>query len=397
MKKKNPRWGVGPKFAVISIIYGVIIFGSDILFFHTNIYEIVPFSIHLKLVIVGVVFILTGGIILFTAVRKIGKCLTEGILCRYGVYSFTRHPIYAAWILFIIPGTVIITGYLLGFSIPVFMYLLFKTLISEEERCLKTEFREKYLYYKKDVPQLFPRVTTLVQELFIRFTSSKPFTGGWSPLDTGKITPNIWAVRDKGANIFIYSDGEDTICIDAGYRYTDIENEFNKIGIDPDSITHLFLTHGDPDHAGGVDFFCESDRFKNAEIFVGKEEKSLLEKKERRLHFFYNYGSIFRDYTLLEDGDAVEIGKIKVEAVATPGHTTGHMSYLVDGKYLFCGDAVSLKKGKTEKKAWINNRFNMDAEAQKKSLDKLSELDGVRFLFTSHTGYTSYKYQIFRR
>jgi len=41
----------------------------------------------------------------------------------------------------------------------------------------------------------------------------------------------------------------------------------------------------------------------------------------------------------LKDGDAIEVGKLKLKVSHTPGHTPGSLSFLV-GKYLISGDTI---------------------------------------------------------
>ena len=47
-------------------------------------------------------------------------------------------------------------------------------------------------------------------------------------------------------------------------------------------------------------------------------------------------------FSALEDGDAVEVGSVTLEAVWTPGHTPESTSYLLDGRALFTGDTLFL-------------------------------------------------------
>lgn len=42
----------------------------------------------------------------------------------------------------------------------------------------------------------------------------------------------------------------------------------------------------------------------------------------------------------IQDGELLELGDIKIEAIATPGHTDSHMAYLVNQTYLLTGDAL---------------------------------------------------------
>ena len=43
---------------------------------------------------------------------------------------------------------------------------------------------------------------------------------------------------------------------------------------------------------------------------------------------------------LLKDGEVLHIGDIKIECFLVPGHTWGHMVYLIDDEYLFTGDTI---------------------------------------------------------
>ena len=99
--KQMTRWGVGPKFAVISIIYSAIVFiVQNKIFpeFRSVIYSsIINF-------IIGIVLIIIGLIILIIPSLTIDKYFFAGKLCKKGVYAYLRHPIYASWISFIIPG-----------------------------------------------------------------------------------------------------------------------------------------------------------------------------------------------------------------------------------------------------------------------------------------------------
>ena len=64
---------------------------------------------------------------------------------------------YGSWILYTVPGMVIISGYLPGLTVPLFMYIIFKILIRKEERYLEERFGEDYRKYKERVGLLFPK------------------------------------------------------------------------------------------------------------------------------------------------------------------------------------------------------------------------------------------------
>jgi glyoxylase-like metal-dependent hydrolase (beta-lactamase superfamily II) len=45
----------------------------------------------------------------------------------------------------------------------------------------------------------------------------------------------------------------------------------------------------------------------------------------------------------LRDGEVWSVGEVKIEAIATPGHTDSHLAYLVNGTHLLTGDALFIR------------------------------------------------------
>lgn len=196
---------------------------------------------------------------------------------------------------------------------------------------------------------------------------------------TGKITNNIFAVNAIMVNMFIVKYGEDTICIDTGMGSNNIKRGLKKLDIDPDAISHVFLTHSDYDHTGCIDLFM------NADIFLSRKEEQMITGKTRRSGGRYN-SPINRKYTLLDEGESVQIGNISVKGIETPGHTPGSMSYLVNGEYLFVGDTLALIGNKAHN---FPSFINMDTSTERESITKLSGLRDIKMMFTAHSGYTS--------
>ena len=106
---------------------------------------------------IGALLTATGIVMLALSAKRVSKAFREGKLATDGVYSVSRNPLYAAWIFFIIPGLVVISGRVVLLLIPAFMYALFKLLIKEEDGYLEQKFGEEYLRYKKEVNEIFPR------------------------------------------------------------------------------------------------------------------------------------------------------------------------------------------------------------------------------------------------
>ena len=149
------RWGVGPKFTIISLTYTAIVFAMQNMVFSEYRFVIYSTSINIML---GILLIVIGLIIFLIPALTIDKYLHEGRLYKKGMYAYLRHPIYASWISFIVPGIVILRGSPLGITIPIFMYLVFRALIPIEEKYLIGKFGHEYIEYKSKVWAVFPKL-----------------------------------------------------------------------------------------------------------------------------------------------------------------------------------------------------------------------------------------------
>ena len=165
----------------------------------------------------------------------------------------------------------------------------------------------------------------------------------FKPLNTGRIDERVACVREWVANIFFYTKNGVTIMIDAGYNYARLQEKMQWLDIDPASIQHILITHQDTDHVGALEE--DSERlFQNATVYIGEIENRYLTGETRRkvIHGLYKLPLVKMDNrkVLLRDGEIFTIGDIKIECILVPGHTWGHMVYLIDDEYLFTGDTI---------------------------------------------------------
>ena len=165
----------------------------------------------------------------------------------------------------------------------------------------------------------------------------------FKPLNTGRIDEHVACVREWVANIFFYTRDGVTIMIDAGYNYERLKEKMGWLDIDPASIRHILITHQDTDHVGAVE--ADSDGlFQDAKLYIGEIENRYLTGDVRRKVIFGMYKlpmvTINNEKVLLKDGEVLYINDIKIEAFLVPGHTWGHIDYLIDDKYLFTGDTI---------------------------------------------------------
>ena len=214
----------------------------------------------------------------------------------------------------------------------------------------------------------------------------------FKPLHTGWIDEHVACVREWVANIFFYRKGDTVLMIDAGYNYDRLEEKMGWLGIDPRSIRDILVTHQDTDHVGAV----EADSpglFRKAKLYVGEIENRYLTGEVRRKVIYHLYKlpqvTIPNEKRLVKDGEKLDIGGVSVECFLVPGHTWGHMVYLIDEKYLFTGDTIWL--GADGGYSFIsalaeNNKLAVQSLA---ALEKKLQSRGIRPMFiTGHTGWT---------
>ena len=229
---------------------------------------------------------------------------------------------------------------------------------------------------------------------FQRKAMSRMYRGKeiFKPLNTGWIDKNVACVREWVANIFFYCKDHAVIMIDAGYNYDRLAEKMDWLGIDPQSVQHILITHQDTDHVGAV----EADSpglFQNAALYIGEVENRYLTGEVRRKVIYHLYKlpqvTINNKKVLLQDGEVINIDGIKIECFLVPGHTWGHMVYLVDDRYLFTGDTIWF--GADGGYSFIS-ALAEDNELAMRSLtaleEKLRGRDLHPLFITGHTGWT---------
>ena len=214
----------------------------------------------------------------------------------------------------------------------------------------------------------------------------------FKPLNTGFIDERVSCIREYVANIYFYTKDGQTIMIDAGYNYDRLVEKMQWLDISPKDIKDILITHQDTDHVGAIEK-GSNELFKEATIYIGRIENEYLEGKRTRKVFWGLHKlpkvQIDNKKVLIEDGQVFYIGNIKIEAILVPGHTWGHLVYLIDDAYLFTGDTIWF--GADGGYAFLNNLAE-DRKLQVKSLKRLEEIIREKNLklkiITGHTGWT---------
>lgn len=220
-----------------------------------------------------------------------------------------------------------------------------------------------------------------------------------NPAETGKYDFGISCIRQHDVNIWFYSKNGTTIAVDSGHlNFSDTVKAFKSIGVEPDNIKYVFITHADVDHCGGIDV-CGTNIFPKAQVYIGKDEKAYLNGTTHRITKLdvklKNCVKLADGYYAVNDNETFDIDGIKIRAIHTPGHTLGHTCYIFDEKVLFTGDCLAVNDNGGYS---FFDFFTQYPELNKKSLQKLKIIVNefpIEYVCTGHSGIRKYSESIF--
>jgi len=200
-----------------------------------------------------------------------------------------------------------------------------------------------------------------------------------TPAETGQLLDSVYTIKDSFVNLYFIKSGKEYIAIDGGNSIDGVKEGLVKLQIFPDNVVAVLLTHTDGDHMKAISLFPK------ASIYISKQEEQMINGKKSRFVIFKNT-LLGRPYNVLDDNQIISLSNLKIQGILVPGHTPGSMSYLINNKYLFTGDALSLQDGKI---GGFNKFFNMDTRTAFESMGKLTNLQNVECIFTAHHGFTN--------
>jgi glyoxylase-like metal-dependent hydrolase (beta-lactamase superfamily II) len=159
-------------------------------------------------------------------------------------------------------------------------------------------------------------------------------------------TDNLFRLTRYGMiNCFLVREADGFTLVDTGLRGSAgaILRAATGLGA---AIRRIVLTHAHIDHIGSLDTLMAA--LPATELAIGRRESRLLAKElsldagEKGKTLYGFTGAKSRPGTLLVEGDRVG----SLQAVASPGHTPGHVAYLdVRDNALIAGDAFTTQTG----------------------------------------------------
>ena len=162
--------------------------------------------------------------------------------------------------------------------------------------------------------------------------------------------------------------------------------------IDPEEVSDILITHQDTDHVGAVE--DDSDGlFNHCKLYLSEIENRYLTGEVRRRIAYKLYKlpmvTINNEKVLLKDGDILDFDGIKVECILVPGHTWGHMVYLIDDEYLFTGDTIWFgSDGGYSFLSPLAEDNKLSLKSLKKLEEKIRSKNINPLVITGHTGWS---------
>lgn len=219
-------------------------------------------------------------------------------------------------------------------------------------------------------------------------------TGTFHPHETGKVAENLYCIRQKDVNFWLYRKDKTVIAIDSGY-YTAgaFDSALESFSIKNEEIQAILLTHGDVDHMGGL---LSQKRFapKGMLYLHEREEDMILGKAERFRKLsvkIKNPVKFSGDYQLVSDDQELNFDRISVKVLPCTGHTKGHTCYFVDDTYLFTGDSIAINQLGGH---CFFDFYNMNTKENMDSLQKLKEKlkeNPPKLVCTAHSGVATFE------
>jgi protein-S-isoprenylcysteine O-methyltransferase Ste14 len=153
MGKRLSRFGVGPRIAA-SIVACAGLAGALSYGFPGTC--VVPALCQRSVVALAVVLIVIGVAMWLIGAVAAMRAYNRDQLVTSGVFAVVRHPMYAAWIVLVLPGIALLTASWPFLLMPLVGYAVFKALIHTEEEYLQNRFGQSYSEYRALVNEIIP-------------------------------------------------------------------------------------------------------------------------------------------------------------------------------------------------------------------------------------------------
>lgn len=204
-----------------------------------------------------------------------------------------------------------------------------------------------------------------------------------------KVVDNFYFIFSRevllpDSNIYLIKTGDRFVIFDAGIHqvFKDTVGAIQELGLNLSQLDRLILTHTHLDHSGSVPLFLQEA--KNMELWVSHEEGILLEKGDDTLVLGSMLGHRLPPLPVtrkLQDGDVLNIGDFTFQALLTPGHSAGSLSFFEPNHRILISGDVVFRHGSFGRVDFPTG----DGKQLIASIERLAELP-VKILLPGHMG-----------
>jgi len=197
--------------------------------------------------------------------------------------------------------------------------------------------------------------------------------GSNSPIVAGaELAPGVETVKDGFVSVFLIDVAPGKVAlVDAGHDASGkaILGALARRGLTPAAVTAIFLTHGHGDHTAACKLFAD------AHVYALQNEVALVGDAAKVDH-------------PVNDGDVSDVGDVKVETFAVPGHTPGSAVYLARGVLFFGDSAGASNEGVMMKAVSLFSKSSSQNVASLKALEArlAPRASDIKILAFAHTG-----------
>lgn len=173
-------------------------------------------------------------------------------------------------------------------------------------------------------------VTTLLGGMRLLENPQGTFGMNVTPEEFARVSAENFLPTDRSQNFFtpvVVNTGAELVLFDTGLAGAATAAALQAAGYGPEQVGIVVLTHMHGDHIGGM----RSDgapTFANARYVTGAVEHNFWTAANNE-GFNANVAPFNDRMTFLDDGGAVVSG---ITAMALPGHTPGHMGFVVESE-----------------------------------------------------------------
>jgi metallo-beta-lactamase class B len=197
--------------------------------------------------------------------------------------------------------------------------------------------------------------------------------------EPAKVGDNLYFIGTKIHSAWAITGSQGIIVIEALFDYAakdEILDGLKKLGLDPNKVKYVILSHAHGDHDGGAKLL--QDSIPGVRLVYGAEDWNAVDKSTNHM------GGKPKHDVVGDDGMTISVGDASVKIVTMPGHTPGTLSYLFEVR----------DNGKPLRVAYVGGTafaFNADAAfydrylASSKKMAKAAADYGATALLSNHT------------